>query len=100
MSKLLDIASVPNKVFSMVFVVHGCVGALERILSHGASLGVVKGGINVQIVEVLGRVFSDTQISDGGPSLGVKLLSPHVSLISILLFILTVVTIVLCPESQ
>ena len=67
---------------------------LERVVTHGSCLGVVEGGVWVQVVEILGSVLSDTQVPHGRTSLRIKLLPRHICLVSIFLLIPTVIAVI------
>ena len=67
---------------------------LEWVFTHGSCLGVIEGGVWIQVVEVFGSIFSDTQISHGSTSLRIKLLSCHICLVSIFLLVSTVITVI------
>ena len=67
---------------------------LERVFTHGSGLGVIEGGVWVQVIEVFCCVLSDTQVPNSSPSFGVKFCARHICLICILVFIsITVVTV-------
>mmetsp|Transcript_9521 Transcript_9521/g.22542 ORF Transcript_9521/g.22542 Transcript_9521/m.22542 type:complete len:215 (-) Transcript_9521:476-1120(-) len=68
--ELFRVAGLPQEVVSaesssLLFVLE--VG--QRILSHGPGLRIVVGRVHVQVQEVLGSVFPDSQIPRRGPQL-------------------------------
>ena len=90
MHGIVDIAS---HLLSIVFV-----GVLKRVLAHGSGLGVVEGGVGVEVVQVLGRVFADAQVPDGVPGLGIELGARHVGLVCVLLLVYVAVVVAVFPH--
>lgn len=60
-----------------------------RVVPHGPRLRVVVGRIGVQVAEVLGRVFADTEVPDGDALLAVHLRPRHVEVVHVLVLVIS-----------
>ena len=66
---------------------------LEWVFTHGSGLGVVIGGVWIQVIEVFCCVLSDTQVPDSGPSFWIKFCAGHICPICIFIFIFISITV-------
>ena len=93
--KVLYISCPPHKVVTNELGLQWLlVRIIEGVFPHGSCLGVIVGGVWIQVVQVFSRVFTDSKISYSSTSFWIKLCTSHVCLVSVFLFIFTIITVI------